>query len=248
MVISTDGVVLKSFPFGDTSLISRFYTKDFGKVTLIAKGARKTKNPTGSILEPMNILNLTYYAKENREMNILKESSLQKNFTKIRNDIVSLTSGLAMVEMLAKTSDNHDPSPILFRLISRTLSMFEESKISSKLLMLFYQYQLSLRLGYKPHLNTCSICKSQLEKPTLNIKTGELCCSKCVSSNRISINPKAISFLKQLSSTHIEKLAELPSIKSVQKQASQFLTEFMRIHIEGMQNIKSLAILNQLEN
>ncbi|MBC8214868.1 MAG: DNA repair protein RecO [Candidatus Marinimicrobia bacterium] len=248
MIVSTDGVVLKSFPYGDTSLITRFYTKDFGKVTLIAKGVRKAKNPTGAILEPMNVLNLNYYAKENRDMHILKEASLHRNFTNIRNDIISLTTGLAMVEMLEKTSDNNDPSPILFRLINRTLHYLDEGEVSSSILLLFFQYQLSLRLGYKPHLNTCSACKHPLQKPMLNSQTGELNCSKCTISHGISISEKAIIFMKQIASTHIENLLEISDDKAEQNQAVHFMSEFMRIHIEGMQKIKSLTILNQLEN
>ena len=61
MIISTHAIVLKTIKFGDSSLICRLFTKDQGKIVIMAKGAWRPKNTAGAILEPMNHIYLNYY-------------------------------------------------------------------------------------------------------------------------------------------------------------------------------------------
>ena len=64
MLCSTSAIVLNYTKFGDTSLICNLYSKDYGKFSIIAKGARSLKNPHGAILEPLNYIDLIYYFKQ----------------------------------------------------------------------------------------------------------------------------------------------------------------------------------------
>ena len=54
MVKESLGVVLKSIPYSETSLISRIYTSEFGKISIISRGAKKRRN--SGILEPLNLI------------------------------------------------------------------------------------------------------------------------------------------------------------------------------------------------
>ena len=78
MLISTNAIVLKTTPYGDSSIISRLFTEDYGKVTVMAKGAWRPKKTTGPLLEPMNHIHLNYYHKNSREIHILRKSIWQQ--------------------------------------------------------------------------------------------------------------------------------------------------------------------------
>ena len=58
MLISTKAIILKTIPYGDSSIICRLYTEDQGKITIMAKGAWRPKKITGPLLEPMNHIHL----------------------------------------------------------------------------------------------------------------------------------------------------------------------------------------------
>ena len=73
MLISTNAIILKTIPYGDSSIIFRIFTENHGKVSVIAKGARRPKKPLGLFLEPMNHIYLQYYYKNTREIQILKD-------------------------------------------------------------------------------------------------------------------------------------------------------------------------------
>ena len=86
MLISTNAVVLKTIPFGESSIISRLFTKDHGKITVMAKGAWRPKNTTGPMLEPMNHISIQYYHKKSRQIQVLKDAHLVQQFFNIRSD------------------------------------------------------------------------------------------------------------------------------------------------------------------
>ena len=115
MLQDTTGIVLKSTPFRDTSMVARIFTHEFGKMSLLAKGIRKSKKGSSGILEPMNKVNFQVNYKEAMDLQILRDLTLVSALTKIRNDFTRLTIGLAMVDMIDKTMQPKDASSILFR-------------------------------------------------------------------------------------------------------------------------------------
>ena len=65
MIKNSIAIVLKRFPYSDTSLIARCFVKDLGKVSFIVHGAHRKKSPMGAYFQPANCLNLVYYFKNN---------------------------------------------------------------------------------------------------------------------------------------------------------------------------------------
>ena len=62
MFISTDAIILKNTPYKETSLISRLFSKEQGKISVIFKGAKRNNNNISSIIELANVINITYYS------------------------------------------------------------------------------------------------------------------------------------------------------------------------------------------
>ena len=103
MVQESLGVVLKSISYSESSLISRIYTPEFGKISVMSRGAKKAKGGKAGMLEPMNLIEFQMNFKESKELQILQEISIVQNLSTIRNDIQKLAIGLVMVEILDKT-------------------------------------------------------------------------------------------------------------------------------------------------
>ena len=60
-------IVLKRIPYSDSSLICRLFTKDKGKISILAKGAWRPKKSMGALLEPISHIHIQYYNKNNRD-------------------------------------------------------------------------------------------------------------------------------------------------------------------------------------
>ena len=87
MIIATDAIVLKRIPYSDTSLICRLYTKEKGKVTVIAKGVQRAKKSTIALLEPINHIHVQYYHKNSREVQLLKDVGFIQLYLNMRKNL-----------------------------------------------------------------------------------------------------------------------------------------------------------------
>ena len=86
MLYSTEAIILQTHHYGDTSLICNLFSKDYGKLALIAKGVRTLKNPNRAILQPLHYIKVEYYFKPNRNMQLLKEVSIYNHYYEIKNE------------------------------------------------------------------------------------------------------------------------------------------------------------------
>ena len=91
MIVSTHAIVLNKKNYSDSSLICDLFSKDSGKVTIIAKGAKSIKNPLGAFLQPLNYIECIYYYKSSRNIQTLKEASIINKYYAIENDYKKIT-------------------------------------------------------------------------------------------------------------------------------------------------------------
>lgn len=150
MIQHAEAVVLRSIEYGETSRIVTFFTREQGKITAIAKGARRPKSQFGSTLEPMAYTQIVYYYKPTRGVQTLKESSHAATFPRLRRDLERIGIGLRIVEMIDALLQREEEHADVFGL---TLQLFHAlDRTSSRLgnLWPYFQLQLAAMLGFAP--------------------------------------------------------------------------------------------------
>ena len=80
MIIRTEAIVLRTMKYRETSRIATLYTKERGKVSVIAKGARDGKSRMGGALQPMNHVVALVYMKESRDLQLLTQCDLAGHY------------------------------------------------------------------------------------------------------------------------------------------------------------------------
>ena len=116
MIYTTDAIVLNSRKYSDSSLICNLYSKDYGKLSIIAKGVRKVKNLNGAILQPLNHINLVYYFKTKRNIQTYKEASIIKKYDDISKNYNKILISSVILDMINYSSIEDNPCDIIFRL------------------------------------------------------------------------------------------------------------------------------------
>ena len=91
MIINTNAIVLKTFSYGETSLISRCFTEDRGKISFIIKGAKSKKNLIAPYFQPLSYINIIFNENEKRELQIVSKVSFVKIWTKIPLSLKKMT-------------------------------------------------------------------------------------------------------------------------------------------------------------
>jgi len=87
MLRRTEGIVLRTFPFGEADLIVTFLTFDFGLIKVFAKSPRKIKSRFGSSLEPLTCSRVSFWGKEDADLPRLTQSDILHSFQMIRNNL-----------------------------------------------------------------------------------------------------------------------------------------------------------------
>ena len=224
------------------------FTEDQGKVTILAKGAWRPKNNAGALLEPMNHIHLQYYHKSSREIQILKDGVFSQQFSNLRKELNKIIVGLAIVEMIDKSTMDNNPFPILYRLGWRVLKKLNDEKQNIWLVLIFFLYQLSLRLGFLPNLKKCSKCNTDLTIGCFDDHTGELVCMDCSTQSKINLGENSLLALQKLESLHLDEIHTLSvNIEGI-ANSIQFLDTFISFHLEGLNNVRSMEMVKQILN
>ena len=135
--------ILHSYPFRETSLIVETYTRDHGRVAMVARGARRPKSSLRGILLSFQSLLLSWTGK--RELRTLIRAEWQGAYAPLRGQ--SLICGFYLNELLMKLLPRDDPHERLFTVYEGTLAALGDGVDQSTLLRRF-ELALLRELGY----------------------------------------------------------------------------------------------------
>lgn len=245
MICSTSAIILNYKKFSDTSLICNVYSKDYGKFSVIAKGARSLKNPHGAILQPLNYIDLVYYFKQKRNMQLLKEASIKKKYYNISDNYQKMIYSLTMLDIVNFSSYTDSPCNIIFRLITKSLEYTDSASIKDlDYYYIFFNIQLLIYLGYHPIIENCYHCNNQIQSAVFDKKIGHLLCGGC-SQKKSNIPNESISLMKLLSKTHIKNISRnFTHSEKTLSNVKDYLFKFILYHIPELKKSKPFVSFN----
>jgi DNA repair protein RecO (recombination protein O) len=137
------GYVLHSYPYQETSLIVEMFTRDFGRVGMVAKGAKRPHSPLRSVLMPFHALTLDWSGKS--ELKTLRTAEWRGAFRLLRGR--ALICGFYLNELLMKLMHRDDPHDTLFDIYEQTLNALAGDAAHGAVLRCF-EKRLLRELGY----------------------------------------------------------------------------------------------------
>ncbi|MGK9475851.1 DNA repair protein RecO [Melioribacter sp. OK-6-Me] len=242
-IIKTDAVVLNKLNYGDTSKIAHLFTRDYGKMSAIVKGARSPKSKIGMIVDTLNIIQVIIYKKETREIQLISNADLLKHFSIIKEDIERMKYATAVVELLLQLTIELDPHPRLFDGTVRILELINNPDKNPKYYFTKYLLFFIKEIGYQFPTTHCSVCGKELKTNMLvnyNYDSG-IMCEEC-SKDRMS----HFRFTKELFN-----LLQCLSTKNFNIEYSDndlstlimLLEKFLKYHIDEFKGLRSLKVL-----
>ena len=228
MIINSDAIVIKRFPYGESSIICRCFVKEIGKTSFIVHGAHRKKSSKAAYFQPGNCINIIFYYKDNRNLQTISKTSFSKNWIHIQNDLKKIAYTMAVIELTDKCISENDEHKDLFIILLNVLEKIENEPSELNLIYWYYQYQLLEKLGFKPDFDQSELDFIPLPNPYKS--TNAKMVFGCFENGEMGIN-KNISLLK-----------------NDRKIISNYLNTCLRIHFSELKNIKSLKVLNSLLN
>jgi len=247
-ILETDAVILSDMPQGETSKIIRVFSKDYGRLSLIAKGARKLKNRFGGSLDPLNHVHIVYYYKDNRDLHIVTQCDIINPYSAVKKHLEKLTIGLSIAEIIVNLVVEEESNTPLFDLMNRSLEALENAE---KNFINIYWYFLTRFLqlsgfGLNPAERDCQNCGSEIQKHAayFSMSRGGMLCSSCSQPNvNRRISGETVQVLKQIVNREPEQLVNLHvSHRSIQ-EFNSILDNYYRYHFDGYVSPQSIKLL-----
>jgi len=250
-VFSTTGILLKRTDYGDHDRIITFLSEDRGKLSVIAKSAKKSSRRFGGTLEPFCLSDIV--CKNGRgNLPVLEESTLQQPFSVTRSDIKKLSYASYWAELLISWLEENDPQTDLYHLLFFALENLEKNQMPLSVLHLLFQIRFMEISGFFPNFNECCQCKRQIAslehtRFVFHLAAGGPVCENCASvltGPQIRISKGTGRQLLWLGKESLEKAARLRISEQALKESQDFLEAFVPYHL-GIAP-RSLKFLRQM--
>lgn len=243
----TEAVVLKTQRLGETSKIITLFSRQYGKIKVVAKGARGSKSRFFGTLEPLNHISIVYYFKETRELQLLSQADIIHPYQGIRGDLAKISLGSVFCEMINRTQ-LEQPNYTLYNLLVDALTGINSAEQD----YLNYYYWFLLKFlhisGFQPHFDFCEICKTnELEGQfRFSIVNGNYSCRKChvPEPSAVSVSARALWFLRKFQRMQVHDLVNLPG--PAPGDCETLLISFLQYHVEETKFLKSLKFLKEI--
>lgn len=228
----SEGVVLRSLKYSETSLILDIYTELHGMGSYIVSGVRKAKSKSANVYHPMNIIDLVAYH-PGESLSRIKEASYAYKYQKLDVDIFRSSIGTFFVDLLKNSIKEREPNQALYSYIKNTLLELDEIP-SLAMLPIRYARDLATLLGFQLSENYTE------DTPYFDLQAGEFI-DNDVRHNYILNEAVSKSLYKSISQGDEVRLDKLE-----RKLVLDALMNYYRLHIEEFKELRSLPVLRTI--
>ena len=180
--VRTQALVIRSVDVFESSRVLTLFTRDLGKVSALAKGARRLRSPFQSALDLLSVCDIVLLHKGSDALDLLTEAVLLERFGALARDLPSLYAGYYVGELLSELTQHHEPHPRLFESAVVTLRHLDDPELRTRRISRF-ELACLRELGVMPALDVCVGCgrlmDEQGEAVAFGLATGGVLCPSC---------------------------------------------------------------------
>ena len=234
MIVTTEAIVISTRKFGDTSRTAILYTKDFGKLNIISKSARKSAGKHGSSLEPMSCCSATIYKKKPNSLHLLSKSEILFPCRHIIDSVEHLSCALMILDTLSQTQNEEFPSIEIFELLKECLLELNRKSENPFSILIYFLLNLIRYSGYSLETESLSSFPN-IEKSNIAFSYEEnrfIQNYKTIIHNAFIFTNSTLNILTSLSECYFEDVTTI-SIKNKNKtELKNFFAGYLSFYFE----------------
>jgi len=242
----TSALVLRTFDQGESDRLVHLYSLELGRVSAIAKGARRSRRRFPGTLEILNVVQVRIVESRRSSLLRLDGARLERSFDGLVRPLGRYAIGCILLELLDRYTGDREPHTALFRFAVGALDVVRGEQPDRLLALLLWLKTLAW-LGYAPQLAQCGVCSRELAprggEVGFDPRHGGAVCRSCAQIEA-SVSPRV---LLALSAGIRRPLAERTALgladRDVQR-AEALVAHFFRFHLGS--DLRSLGFLQQV--
>ncbi|WP_353096071.1 DNA repair protein RecO [Tissierella praeacuta] len=246
-MLKTEGVVLKELRYRDTSKILSIYTKRYGKIAVMARGAYRPKSQMIANTQPFSYNEYNLYKGKN--FFYLNQGYIMDSFYSIRERIERVTYGYYILELIEKSLPEEQENEKIFKLLIKGLTVLSTLEKDYLKFIVAYELKFISFLGYKPYLDKCVVCGCpSKDNIKFSIYEGGIICDKCFITDPfgIYINKEIYKVMYNLLYTPFEKIFDMVIPNDIIYKIHDMIVEYILYNIDR-KKFNTLDLIKTLE-
>lgn len=230
----TPAIILNVRDYGEADRLVTFLTPAQGRLTGVAKHARKSKKRFPNCLEPLSRVILFLSDRARGELEFLEKGEAVRSFPTLRRDLGRLGAGALLAELAGEMASPPEATAGVFAALESALKLLEEGAPPDSLLPAFLLHLLQLG-GYGLSLERCQACGLEPHPPlVVSLPRGGVLCGPCgkgAPGPLVSFNLGTWKLLRLALELPPEKLNRLRFPPAQRRQSLSLLRLFIRYHL-----------------
>ena len=186
--------MLRSIRYGEADRILHLYTPTMGRLSAIAKGARRARSRFGARLEPFFHIRVVVYEGRSDLMTVTGAETVEA-YARLRDSADALDSAARACDAVSRLFETGDPHPEVFALLANELGVLSgEGGFAPAENALAFRLKLLLAAGFVPQLGSCATCGEREHLTGFSAAAGGVVCNSCESSS-FALDEEAYGFL-----------------------------------------------------
>jgi len=231
-IVKTKGIVLAETNFSEADKMLTVLTPDLGKISCVAKGARRLQNklmPTSQVFAFSDMI--LYRGKG--DSYYINSAELIEPFYSLRVDYDKLESAMTCLKFIKKNVQENQASIPMLKLLLNTIYLLSTGEKNSELVKEVYQLKATCLLGYSPLISSCVDCGDD-NTSGFSIKRNGMVCKKCgiIDKSLIDLKPGTISTINYIVNSDLKKLFSFNVTDDIIKELQLFNKIYLQEKLE----------------
>lgn len=238
------GMVLSTMPIGEYDRRVVILTKEQGKISAFARGARRPNSPLVGAVNPLAFGEFTMY--EGRTSYTIQSASITNYFAELREDVVGAYYGFYFLELADYYAKEYTDEREMLKLLYQSMRALINPHIPNRLVRRIFELKALTVNGQAPQVFQCVICGDQERPAVFSPAKGGLVCSECSGDviDGMILDNSTLYSMQYIESTPVVKLYTFTVTENVLAELEKVMDRLMEVYVD--RRFKSLEILETL--
>ncbi|HUX27404.1 MAG TPA: DNA repair protein RecO [Terracidiphilus sp.] len=231
-VLTSEAVVLRTWPVHEADLIVSFFTRDYGKVRGVAKSALKSRKRFGGALEPMTVARAWFAERPRQELARLDQLEIVRSPLSAPIDHVRMAVLSFFAELLDEALPDHDPQETVFRLLVTVLE--QTTVVNPWMPLTYFQLWMTKLMGLLPDISHCTVCREPLAAGEISFNTlaDGLFCAVHRNGNASELSADSWQLAQRMLRASVAAFAAEPWPRRRGQDLRRFTLQSLERHLE----------------
>ncbi|MEC1155300.1 DNA repair protein RecO [Cytobacillus horneckiae] len=245
MLEKCEGIVIRTVNYGESNKIVTLFTREWGKVGVMARGAKKPSSRLSAVTQPFTYGH--FLVQRGKGLGGLQQGDIIQSMRSIKEDIFLTAYVSYIVDLLDKGTEEKRPNPFLFELVMQSIQLINEGN-DPEIITNIFEMKMLNQLGLYPVLNQCAICKNTDGEFSFSIREGGLICHRCLEKDpyHYKISPATVKLLRLFYYFDLSRLGNI-SVKDMTKAELKKIISAYYDEYSGL-TLKTKRFLDQMAN